>query len=196
MADSHTSLVRGARIVLPVAALGLLSMLFLLPRTVNPDDAIPYAEVDVSMRARDQQLTRPRFAGVSSRGSDFAVTADRALPDAADPNRMTAETVAMQLIAPSGAQVDLRADRAEIDAAGRSLLLEGGVRVETSTGYSLTAPRLEGRIDTVDIAGTEIAGEGPLGTIRAGALRVTETGGDPRLLFTQGVELLYLPPDP
>lgn len=194
MADSHTSLVRGARIVLPVAALGLLSMLFLLPRTVNPEDAIPFAEVDVSMRARDQQLTAPRFAGVSSHGSEFALTATRALPDRTNPNLMTAEEVALEVIAPSDARLDLRADRAEVDAAGRSLTLNGHVSIETSTGYALTAPRLEGRLDIVDIRGEAVTGNGPLGTLTAGALHVTESEGAPRLLFTRGVELLYLPP--
>ncbi|PWJ21785.1 hypothetical protein [Jannaschia seohaensis] len=195
MADSHTSLVRGARILLPMAALGLLSSLFLLPRTVNPDDAIPYAEVDVSMRARDQQLTAPRFAGVSSHGSDFALTAARALPDRADPSLMTAEAVALEVISPEAARITLRADRAEVDAAGRSLVLEGAVEIETSTGYSLTAPRLEGRLDVVDMRGTDVAGDGPIGTLRAGALHLTETGGVSRLVFTRGIELVYLPPE-
>ena len=60
----HTKVVRAARVVLPLLALALLSSLFLLTQTPNPDAAIPYAEADVQLLAREQRLTAPRFAGM------------------------------------------------------------------------------------------------------------------------------------
>ena len=45
----HSRVVRLATIILPVAALALLSTVFMLARTVDPSDAIPFAEVDVSV---------------------------------------------------------------------------------------------------------------------------------------------------
>ncbi|MEL6588071.1 MAG: hypothetical protein AAFQ50_15700, partial [Pseudomonadota bacterium] len=68
--NTHSQLVSGAKVILPVIALVTLSTLFLLARTVDPDDAIPFADVNVSERARDQQLTQPKFSGVSSDGTE------------------------------------------------------------------------------------------------------------------------------
>ena len=198
MADGHTSLVRGARVLLPVAALALMSTLFLVAERVDPDDAIPFAEVDVSMRARDQQLTAPRFAGLSHGGAAFALTAERAMPDAEDPRRMTAEAVSLDLAGPSDATSELRADRALVDTGTRRLALEGNVRLVSSTGYAMRAPRVEGMLDRLDLrAEGGVTGDGPLGRIRADRMRLTEdAGGAQRLLFAGGVELLYTPPDP
>lgn len=192
----HTRLVRGARVVLPVAAIALLSMLFLLARSVNPDDAIPFAEVDVSVRARDQQLTMPRFAGVSRDGTHFALTADLARPDADDPRRMTAEVVMLTLRDQAEATAEMTARTAEIDTATRHLTLDGDVQIETSSGYSLTTSRLEGTLGSLDIRATDgVTGDGPLGTLRAGAMYLNEDeDGAQRLLFTGGVDLLYVPP--
>ncbi|WP_371155948.1 LPS export ABC transporter periplasmic protein LptC [Jannaschia sp. 2305UL9-9] len=192
----HTRLVRGARVVLPVAAIGLLSTLFLLARSVNPDDAIPFAEVDVSMRARDQQLTMPRFAGVSRDGTEFAMTADLARPDADDPRRMTAQAVMLTLRDTSEATAQMTADTAEVDTAARQLTLEGDVRIETSTDYRLLTTRLQGTLGSLNIRATEgVTGDGPLGTLRAGAMYLNEDeDGAQRLLFTGGVDLLYVPP--
>jgi lipopolysaccharide export system protein LptC len=198
MADGHTSLVRGARLLLPVAALGLMSTMFLAADRVDPDDAIPFAEVDVSMRARDQQLTAPRFAGVSQGGAAFAITAARARPDQDDPRRMTAEAVALDVVDPSQATLALTAGLARIDTATRSLSLEDGVRIVTSTGYDINAPRMHGRLDRLDV-GAEggVSGTGPLGDLSAEAMRLTEDAdGAQRLLFTGGVDLLYVPPVP
>jgi lipopolysaccharide export system protein LptC len=198
MADGHTSLVRGARIVLPVAALALMSTLFLLPRQIDPDAAIPFAEVDVSMRARDQQLTAPRFAGVSRGGAEFALTAARALPDRGDPRRMTAETVALHVVGQDRTRATLRAERAEIDTDTRRLDLIGDVRIDTTTGYRLRTARMGGTLGTLDLSAEGgVAGDGPLGSLRADAMRLTEDAeGAQRLLFTGGVELLYRPPQP
>ena len=48
----HSRLVRVLKIALPLIALLLLSTLFLFSRKINPEDAIPYASVDVDDRLR------------------------------------------------------------------------------------------------------------------------------------------------
>lgn len=192
----HTRLVKWARVILPVTALALLSTLFLLARTVNPDDAIPFADVDVSMRARNQQLTMPRFAGVTLDGTQFAMTADIAKPDADDPRLMTANNITLELRDSAAATATMTANVAHIDTARRGLILEGDVQIGTSTGYQLTTARLEGSLGSLNIHATDgVTGTGPLGSLRAGAMHLNEDeDGAQRLLFTDGVDLLYHPP--
>ena len=192
----HTRLVRLATLVLPVAALALLSTMFLIARRVNPEDAIPFADVDVSMRARDQLLTAPRFTGISTDGTAFDLSAERARPDPEDPRRMRAEAVRLTLDDAGGGRARLAADAADVDTVARGLELDGDVRIDTSTGYSLRTARLSGMLGTLDIRSPgEVTGDGPLGRMRAGSLRIDEgPDGAGRLLFTGGVDLLYLPP--
>lgn len=192
----HTRIVRLATLVLPVAALILLSTMFMLARKVNPDDAIPYAEVDVSARAREQQLTMPRFTGVSSDGTTYDLSAQRARPDDGDPRRMSADDIRMVLDDGLGGTTTVFSDAGQVDTGARTVRLAGDVRIETSDGYRLATEALEGSLDALLIVSPgPVHGDGPLGRLRAGAMLMDEdAGGAGRLLFTGGVDLLYVPP--
>jgi len=195
--NTHSQLVSGAKVILPVIALVTLSTLFLLARTVDPDHAIPFADVNVSERARDQQMTQPKFSGVSSDGTEFTLRATRARPDLEDPRRMLAENVDLALRAADGGLASVSAATGDVDTGRRRLVLEGDVRVETSTGFMLMTPRLEGNLGRLNIAARGgVEGTGPLGTLTASAMTLTEgENGTQRLLFTGDVNLLYTPPD-
>ena len=58
---ARARLIGAMKLALPLAALALLSTLFLFARTVNPEGALPIATVNLSERARDEQLTLPRI---------------------------------------------------------------------------------------------------------------------------------------
>lgn len=192
----HSRAVRLATLVLPLAALALLSTMFLLARSVNPDDAIPFAAVDVSERARDRQVTTPRLAGVSGRGTAFDLAAREARPDATDPRRMTGEALRLVLDGKTGGQATLVADAGEVDTGARTIALEGNVRIETSTGYTLETPRMNGSLGRLEVTASEgVRGTSPLGRLRAEAMRLDEDiSGAARMVFTGDVELLYVPP--
>ncbi|MBM2575625.1 hypothetical protein JQC91_04840 [Jannaschia sp. Os4] len=189
----RTRIVAALRIVLPLIALGLLSSLFLLARTVDPDDALPYATFDVSERARDQQLTKPRVAGVTSAGTPYRLTSDAARPDPERPQRLSADRTFLVLDGAAG-RAAVRADGTIVDTGDRTVTMEGDVRLGTADGYDLRTQRMEGSLERLDLrAPGRVEGDGPLGRLRAGAMRLTETPRGQRLLFTDGVELLYLP---
>lgn len=192
----HSRIVRLATLILPVLALILLSTLFLLARRVNPEDAIPFATVDVSERARDQQLTMSRFTGMSAGATAFDLSARLARPDPAIPQRMQAEALRLVLDGADGTRATVISDRADVDTGARSIILTGDVRIETSTGYTLRTERLEGSLGQLSVVSPgPVTGAGPLGDLRAGGLSLTEDGtGATRLLFTNGVDLLYTPP--
>ena len=80
----RSNVVAWLKIVLPLAALAAMSTLFLLSRTIDPADAIPYATVDVEDRIREPRMTAPTYSGVTSDGAALTLTADEARPDAAE----------------------------------------------------------------------------------------------------------------
>ncbi|MEM8850258.1 MAG: LPS export ABC transporter periplasmic protein LptC [Pseudomonadota bacterium] len=195
-AVSYTSVVRVARIVLPVAALGLLSTLFLLARQVDPNAAIHFTDVDVSERARALQLTEPRIAGVSRDGTAYRLSVADARPDASDARRMTADSMRLELNDEGEGGAIVSAAHGVVDTGRRAVVLDGEVWIETTTGYSLRTQRLEGELaEMYIVAPGEVVGTGPMGRMRAGAMRIEgDENGQQRLAFTGGVELLYLPP--
>ncbi|MEM7490740.1 MAG: LPS export ABC transporter periplasmic protein LptC [Pseudomonadota bacterium] len=195
IAPSYTDVVRVARIVLPVTALALLSTLFLLARTVDPDNAVHFAEVDVSERARELQLTAPRIAGVSTDGLAYTLSVADARPDPNDARRMTATGLRLEIRDGDATGATVSAAEGMVDTGTRDIVLQGDVRVSTTTGYDLRTDRLEGVLTRLSIVSPgAVEGTGPLGRLRAGAMHIEEVkGGGHRLAFTGGVDLLYVP---
>ena len=194
----HTRIVRGAKIALPLIALAILSLLFLLARRIDPADAIPISEVDVSERARDLQLTAPRVSGVSGAGTAYRVTAATARPDADDPRRMSFGTLRLDIGDAAGGTAEVTARTGAVDTGARRVALDGDVRIDTSTGFALRTERLDGTLGQLDVSAPgAVRGTGPLGTLSAGAMRLSEDAqGRRTMAFTGGVELVYTPPDP
>ena len=55
--DRHTRLVGWLKVALPLTALAILSTLFLVARRIDPEAALPYAEVDVRFSERPEGST-------------------------------------------------------------------------------------------------------------------------------------------
>ena len=192
----HSRLVAWMKIILPLLALGLLSTLFLISRTVDPTKNIPITSIDLEQRADDLGATNPSFAGVTNRGDQISIRADQAKPDASDPEHLMARTVAAQLRLTSGTVIDITSNRAEMNQGTLTANLEGAVHVVTTNGYDLTTERLNTRLDRL-FAETPgpVQGVAPVGTIEAGRmlLKTDDGSGAAHLLFTDGVKLLYTP---
>lgn len=192
----HSAMVAWLKIVLPLAALGLLSTLFLVSRTIDPNDAIPYSDVDIEDRLREPRLTLPTWAGVTDDGSAMTVSADEARPDAAEGNA-TARRLVVNLQTPDGGRADLVAAQGSLDQTTQKLTVTGGVTLSTSTGYRLETEQLTAALDRTSLTSdTAIQATGPAGTITANAMELQETAGQKGvylLVFKNGVKLLYLP---
>ena len=192
--DFYSQLVAWMKIILPLAALGLLSTLFLLSRTIDPAGSIPTAQIDLEQRAHDLGVTNPSFAGVTSGGDQVTLQAARARPDPKDPQHLMAFDIKAQLRLVSGAVIDIRSDNANMHQRRLTITLDGNVHVITTTGYDITTDRLNTRFDELYVETTgPITATGAPGDLTAGKmLLVTDKDtGRAHLLFTQGVKLIY-----
>lgn len=193
--NAYSRLVGWLKLVLPLAALGLLASLFLVARTIDPMRAVAVADRDVEGLARDLQIGAPDFAGVTRDGSALRVTARSAQPDPGQADRMAAEEISATLETPGGDSYVMTARSAVIDASSGQVVFDGDVVLTTSSGYvfragALTAALRETRLET----GGAVQGDGPTGTIEAGGLTLRPTtGGDKGyvLVFNKGVKLVY-----
>ena len=195
-ADRHTRVVGLLKLALPLMALAVLATLFLLADQIDPDAALPYAEVDVEDRAREPRMTAPSYAGTTSDGASISLTADTARPAAPDaPARALA--LVLDLTTPDGARTIVRAPDATIDQSAGQMLLSGGVTVSTGTGYKLETAEITARLDRSGLESrAEVTATGPAGTLRSGGMTLGQDNRTPGayvLVFNGGVRLVYRP---
>lgn len=195
--NAYSRLVVWLKLLLPLAALGLLASLFLLARTIDPTRAVATADRDVEGLARALQIGAPDFAGVTHDGSALRVTARLARPQGGEGGRLAAEQINVTLDTPGGEHFAMTARTAVIDRSGGQAVFDGDVVLTSSSGYvlrtkSLTVALRETRLET----SAAVRGAGPVGTIEAGGLTVRPANGGDKayvLVFNGGVKLVYGP---
>jgi lipopolysaccharide export system protein LptC len=196
--NTYSRVVAGMKVLLPLLALGLLSTLFLISRTVDPSKSVPVAQVDVEKRAQDMGASNPSFAGVTDTGDEIRFNAGIARPGRDVDGPITAEAVTAQIQLAAGTTVDITARAAEFDQRAMQTHLRGDVQITTSTGYVIDTDRLDMNLDALDAATPDtVTATGPLGNLTAGqmVLRNANGNGAAELLFTEGVKLIYQPPN-
>jgi len=177
-------------------ALAVLSTLFLVADRIDPDDALPYAEVDVEDLAREPRMTMPSYAGTTSDGAALSLTAEEARP-AGDGSPAGALGLRLELLTPDGGRTELLAASAAMDETARELVLSGGVTVTTSTGYQLETAEIAAKLDRSGLESrAPVTATGPAGRISADGMTFRQdiqTPGTYLLVFIGTVRLVYLP---
>lgn len=192
----HSRIVTGLRLALPLAALALLSMLFLVPREIDPSRALPLAPVDAEDLARDPRITAPRFSTVTDDGAALTLTAATVRVAAGSGESATASEVVLVLAPGDGTTNRITADSAEVDRATGLITLEGDVVFDGASGYRISSGRVLALTDRTRVESPgPVTALAPAGTLEAGSMlfEAAPDGAGQRLLFTGGVRLLYRP---
>ena len=138
--NTYSRLVAWLKILFPLIALAILSTLFLVARTVDPAQDLPYADVDVAELAREQRIGQPNYSGVTADGAAISLSARSALPDADNPRRITGTDV----------NADIRRfQRAVYTLADDIIVMYQNVLV-TQGATALSADKLTYNLDTGD----------------------------------------------
>lgn len=194
--DTHTRVVVWLKIALPLMALAVLSTLFLVADRIDPEEALPYAEVDVEDLAREPRMTMPSYAGITSDGAAISLTAEEARP-AVDGTPAGARGLRLELLTPDGGRTELLAASAAMDETARELVLSGGVTVKTSTGYQLETAEIAAKLDRSGLESrTPVTAIGPAGRISADGMTFHQDIQTPEaylLVFNGTVRLVYVP---
>jgi lipopolysaccharide export system protein LptC len=187
----YSQLVGFLKITLPLAALALMSTVFLFARGPTQDSQIPYAEIEEI--AREPRLSGAHVSGVADDGSIIEVSAQTARPQG---DLLSVEDMTASINAADGTQIDIRAGMGEIDNAAKTARLSGLARLETSNGYEMETTGLTTNLTTGRIISDgPIEVQAPYGSLTAGQL-VIETPDDSTgqvMLFQNGVRLVYTP---
>lgn len=193
----YSRLVALMKLVLPLSALALLSMVFLLARPVDPQRAISMADIDVEDRARDPRISGARFAGVTEDGAALRLTAETARSDPRAALRFHVQGLELHLDGPGGEQVLVRAGGGMVDRGIGVFELSEQIEITATPGYQLAGERIAGALDATRIEmPVPLSGTAPAGRIEAGNLRILHDSagsGGYMLVFGDGVRLVYRP---
>lgn len=193
--SSYSTLISGLKLLLPLAALGLLSTMFLLSRTVQTDNSVPFLSDEAEIPDRDS-VSAPYYTGSTPEGHAVAITADSARPMPDDPAGLIATDLNAVFDLTDGSRIHIVANTARVNEPEDLLDLEGDVVIDSSQGYTVRTPHLIAALRSVTAhAPDRVSANGPIGTLDAGSFRIREDDetGDVQLFFTNGVKLVYEP---
>ncbi|MCC6007066.1 MAG: LPS export ABC transporter periplasmic protein LptC [Rhodobacteraceae bacterium] len=196
-ADIYARLVAWSRIVLPLLALGLLSSLFLFPRTGDPLRNEVFSPADRAEMLRDERIAQPRISLVAEDGTAIELRAEEARPLDAETGAFRAFGLSGVVLGRGGQRLELEAAEAMIEAGAERAELGGGVVLHSETGHRLVTSGLSAALDRLELVSTgAVEVDGPEGRLSAGGMEVRladEGRGAQLLVFTGGVKLIYEP---
>lgn len=195
-ADRYSKWVSWLKVLLPLAALALLSTLFLISRAIDPEAAIPFADKEIQDRLTNQQVTGPFFSGATAAGDMISFSAETLKSPDGKTGANHAEDVELAIGLVGGAKVNVTAQIAEFDIANDLAELMGDIVITTSTDYRIISDRLSSHLSVLDLKSPgPVEATGPAGILNAGSMVMTPSGGDDpaQLIFTNGVKLVYTP---
>lgn len=193
--NRYTLFVTLAKIILPMAALGLLASLFLLAGGPEETRRIPYSDVELDQIIAGQRLARPDYQGVLADGAALSVIAREATPDPVTRGIVRAEDVVAEITALDGLRTDITARFGIFDEVEQMAAGTGGVYIQRTDGYTVDTPGIRARIDgryAATLGPIEIKGPGLL--LQADHAVLTQSEGGPGtevLVFSGNVKLIY-----
>ncbi len=195
--NRYSRFIAWLKVLLPVSALALLSMMFLISKSVDPTTSLSYARVNLDELTGEQRIDSPRFSSVTEDGAAITFSARSAVPEPEQTNIFSADGLAARIETPDGGAVDINASHAIIDGNANKVDLSGGVTLVTSTNYHIATDGLSTAMDATDARTVgPVEADGPMGHLTAGQAEITRQGegSDTYLLvFKGGVKLIYDP---
>ena len=192
----HSTLVAWAKVLLPLAALAVLSTLFFVSPGTTPVDTIPYVDSGFTGLSGSQRVTGATFAGMTRDGAALTLKADEATPGTPGTDLTGAATGLTGLIeTPDGVFTTITGAAAVLDQQTSTVTLSGGVNLSNSTGMGMQTQALTMALDRTRLESQgAVTAQAPFGQITAGKLLMTQApDGTYMLDFTGSVRLLYQP---
>ena len=116
--------------------------------------------------------------------------------DAERPDAFALTEVHAEIVAVDGSEIFVTAGMGIMDPRTKTAEMTGLARLTSSSGYVMETEGLIADFDTGVLTSVgPLDVEAPFGTLSAGGLevRMQPDGGGQRMVFNQGVRLLYLP---
>ena len=192
--DGYSAFVAWLKTLLPIAALGMLSTIFLFSGKIDVTKSLPYAELNVAEIVREQRITKPYFTTISENGTEVALSAAYA---SADPNITDIYNVSepsIVLKSKTGRRTQITAGFGKMNSASQQAVVSQGVNVTGTPGFWITTNNLDVNFERATISSNgPFEGVSPIGAIKAGKMFMQMAADARQIVFTNGVQLIYQP---
>lgn len=193
--STYSGLIAGLKVLLPLAALALLSSLFLLSRTITPGQEVPFLD-DASEIPTSDSIAAPYYSGSTPEGHAVLITAETARPMEDDPEGFIAQKLDATFDLIDGSRLHVVADEAQVNEPDDYLGLSGSVVITSSAGYVVRTEKLISSLHQIRAESPgAVNATSPMGVLDAGQFRVTQSdeNNNVQMVFTNGVKLIYEP---
>jgi lipopolysaccharide export system protein LptC len=189
-ARRHSRLVRRLRIGLPlagVAAIFVVATHFALPGSLDLSVA------NLSVTRNSIIMDNPHLTGFDADEREYSVQADRAIQALTNPDRVRLEEIEANVSVPGQGTAKITADAGEYDNKESTLRLEGGIAVDSSSGYALTMDGAD-----IDLRGGTMSSSNPVSVryqdSETTGQTISVTGGGRIITLEGGVRTTLMPP--
>ena len=186
----------GLKYLLPLAALGLLSIMFYMSQSAPEESQIPISERSLFDRVKGPQVNAPYFTGVTGAGDRLSMSANSVKPDQNIEQDMAVDQVVLRIKTGPDQDILVSSDSGLMRNKEGLLIMEGSVQLVTQNGYQLSASRMTSKLDALWLyAEGPVMGIGAEGVFKAGSMEIfrnSETDGL-QFNFKDGIKLIYDP---
>jgi len=192
----HVQLMVGLKYLLPMIALGLLSVMFYMSQSVPQESTIPYSERRLYDRVKGPQVNAPYFTGVTGAGDRLSMSAMSVKPDQSVEEDLAVDQVVLRIKTGPNQDILASSDSGLIRNEQGLLVMEGSVQVVTNEGYQLSASRITSKMDALWLyAEGPVKGTGAAGFLEAGSMEIFRNAetGSLQFIFQDGIKLIYDP---
>jgi lipopolysaccharide export system protein LptC len=189
---TYSQIITFSKLVLPLAALLVLSLMFLFSGRPDPNQALPLAARNADSELGQQGMTNPRFTMVTGSGRQLELIASSTEPIDPDANQILATNVTAEITRLTGARDQITADQAFWNSQTSDTRLTGNIVATTPEGYRLDTDELSINAASGDIiapVAVLITSDGI--SLEAGQMAITGPSDHQVAHFQGGVRLLY-----
>lgn len=193
--DRYSRMVQFLKVLLPLAAILMLSTVFLLSRSIETNVSVPFSQKEVDERLAGQVVTRPNYRGTTRKGEDIQIEAQQAA-QGGQGDTPTAAQFQGRFGLLNGGVITLDSNQGRLSPDKGVATFVGDVLITTTDGMQVTTDLLNTSLDEIrgDTPG-QVNGTGAIGNFSAGRMvfGAEKTDGPVHILFTDGVKLVYEP---
>ena len=193
---TYSRVVGWLKIGLPLAALALLSTLFLFAKDRDGSGNVPFAQGELEKKANEETISNAQFFGHSDKGHSIELSAQTAKPDQTNPAIVFAQGVKANIGLNSGGRIRFSSENAVVDQIGKQATLTENVVINSTDGYTIRTEGLVTHLEKIEAQSTApVTADGHGARLEAGKVELSEIGPEktPYLFFTNGVKLVYTP---
>lgn len=188
----YSRFVRIMKVMLPIVALSLVSMVILYSANGRDGETIRITATEMNEITTDRALVAPKLIGTDGRGQPFTVTAKGASVEPGKARLMTIDEVKADITMQDRSWLQVGAVEGVLDVEGKTLDLNKAINIYSDRGYECHTERARYDFGSGTLRGDQpIKCQGPLGVIAA---KRFEGMKDPGILtFSGGVSTNYFP---